>query len=92
MLNKCRLMFITDASCVLRLCAPAGGLTSVMNSSTVMLSLSQLVLAPNPGTRLPACKSTKDVSNWLADDINTQYKGMMQAGNATVRTTLIQVG
>jgi hypothetical protein len=48
---------------------------------------------PSGTPRLPTCQSTSDISKWLADNINTQYKTLIMpgTGNATVTTTLLQV-
>lgn len=42
---------------------------------------------------LPTCQEPSDISIWLADNINTQYKQLLApgTGNATVTTTLLQV-
>jgi hypothetical protein len=69
-----------------------------LTTNNVLQDFVDVLIAPQapPPTglpRLPECQPASDTSIWLADNINTQYKKLIQAGsgNATVTTTLLQV-
>lgn len=71
-------------------------LTAVPGEHMRYFTLSQVVQCCPPTSTgkpiLPTCQDASDISSWLADNINTQYKQLLApgTGNATVTTTLLQ--